>query len=195
MTYKVKCNRAKTVTTLERNIVLKMIKQCMTELNRPKHEIAQSGTKFSKPFDLEIRDQSSGNSGHANEECIMINIHNFKKGNTRLWEYAAYISDPVIGGREEGATPESVLLALVAHEVAHHVQYAYAPMSRVYKKSYRKAHGHGFQDIYRILRANVVNPKLDAKKITEEIEKIPFFLSEVKKNMMNCGVMTAARLI
>ena len=39
MSYKITCKRGKNVTVEDRVLVLKMVKQCMTELNKQKHEI------------------------------------------------------------------------------------------------------------------------------------------------------------
>ena len=162
MTYKVTCKRGKNVTVADRVMVLKMVKRCMTELNKPKHEIGFLRQKsFWKP--LEVRIKKKGQRSCAMKDSwISIDVSRYHKGDRHLLEYAAYKSDPVIGERKEAATPESVLFGIVAHEVAHHVQFAYGPYTRMYKGNYDKPHGHCFQDIYRILRSTLVNPELDA---------------------------------
>ena len=162
MTYKVTCKRGKNVTVADRVMVLKMVKRCMTELNKPKHEIGFLRQKlFWKP--LEVRIKKKGQRSCAMKDSwISIDVSRYHKGDRHLLEYAAYKSDPVIGERKEAATPESMLFGIVAHEVAHHVQFAYGPYTRMYKGNYDKPHGHCFQDIYRILRATLVNPELDA---------------------------------
>jgi predicted SprT family Zn-dependent metalloprotease len=159
---KITCKRGANVTVEDRALVLKMVKQCMTELNKPKHEIGFAKQKsFWKPLHVAIKKKSQHSYAYG-EESISIDVAYYHKGGRHLNEYAAYRSDPVIGERMQAATPESVLLAIVAHEVAHHVQYAYGPYTRMYKNTYKKSHGQAFQEIYRILRAAIVNPQLDA---------------------------------
>ena len=161
MTYKITCKRGKNVTVEDRVLVLKMVKQCMTELNKQKHEIGFDVQKsFWKPLHVDIKKKSQ--KSYGSESRISIDVSEYHKGGRWLNEYAAYRSDPVIGERTQAATPESVLFGVVAHEVAHHVQFAYGPHTRMYKSTCKKSHGDAFQDIYRILRSTLVNPQLDA---------------------------------
>ena len=171
MTYKVTSKRGKNVTVADRVMVLKMVKQCMTELNKPKHEIGFLRQKaFWKP--LEVRIKNKGTSCASGKgSWISIDLSRYHKGDKYFLEYAAYKSDPVIGERKEAATPESMLFGIVAHEVAHHVQFAYGPYTRMYKGNFRKPHGHCFQDIYRILRSTLVNPELDASADRRSLEE------------------------
>ena len=186
MTYKVTCKRGKNVTTADRELVLKMVKRCMAELNKPKHEIGFDIQKsFWKPLHVVVKKKSQC-SYACEDESISIDVADYHRGGTFLNEYAAYSSDPVIGERKQAATPESVLFATVAHEVAHHVQFAYGPFTRMYKSTFRKAHGQAFQDIYRILRSTLVNPELDAPAIrlcTEAQAKVDLLRSIYKVNL------------
>ena len=162
MSYKITCKRGKNVTVEDRVLVLKMVKQCMTELNKQKHEIGFDVQKsFWKPLHVDIKKKSQ--KSYGSESRISIDVSEYHKGGRWLNEYAAYRSDPVIGERTQAATPESVLFGVVAHEIAHHVQYAYGPHTRMYKSTCKKSHGDAFQDIYRILRSTLVNPQLDAE--------------------------------
>jgi len=162
MTYKVTCKRGKNVTVADRVMVLKMVKRCMTELNKPKYEIGFMKQKsFWKPLHVVVKKKSQRSCAYGGTS-ISIDIANYHREGIFLREYAAYRSDPIIGERKQAATPESVLFATVAHEVAHHVQFAYGANTRMYKNSFKKPHGHGFQKIYSILRSNLVNPELDA---------------------------------
>ena len=162
MSYKITCKRGNNVTVEDRVLVLKMVKQCMTELNKQKHEIGFDVQKsFWKPLHVDIKKKSQ--KSYGSESRISIDVSEYHKGGRWLNEYAAYRSDPVIGERTQAATPESVLFGVVAHEVAHHVQYAYGPYTRMYKSTCKKSHGDAFQDIYRILRSTLVNPQLDAE--------------------------------
>jgi len=57
-----------------------------------------------------------------------------------------------------------VLFAVVAHEIAHHVQMLYGPSTRYLKKTCHKSHGEAFKSIYRELRRTLVNPQIQSIK-------------------------------
>ena len=84
----------------------------------------------------------------------------FGRQSRTLSQMLAYASDPVIGDIAISDQEQGIAI-IVAHEVAHHVQYRYGPYTRWLKKSYRKPHGRGFQDICRILRSKVINPFIE----------------------------------
>ncbi len=110
-----------------------------------------------KTLMVNIKARNQRSNGGRNQITIDVRDAEIRGKRERFGEYKAYASDPVIGDitifdQEQG------IAVIVAHEVAHHVQYRYGPYTRWLKKSYRKPHGHGFQDIYRILRSRVVNP-------------------------------------
>ncbi len=99
-------------------------------------------------------------AGHRSSACakgITIDISAYTNGSSALLEYPAFAQDPVIGSKSAIA-PELVLAGTIAHEVSHFIQYRYGPNTRWLQTRYRKPHGAGFQDIYRILRSQVVNP-------------------------------------
>jgi hypothetical protein len=83
-------------------------------------------------------------------------------GNQKHVEYKSFNNHPIIG-EIECSEPFDHLMVSVAHEVAHYVQYMYAPKVRRFKDNYRKAHGKAFKDIYGYLRRDLVNPIINAK--------------------------------
>lgn len=82
----------------------------------------------------------------------------------RWHEYASFDRDPVVGGFLSGHWEDHVR-ALVAHEYAHVVQYA-APHSK------SRPHGPAFLKPYRILREQVVNPRLPQQPSQAEQRRV-----------------------
>lgn len=162
---KLRIAKAKNVSVAERNLVAKWVKKCLRELAKKDYEIADRfvDAKPIKYADMigNIKVYCKGSGQVSNGGCYKINIdikmadREAKIG--KFHEYKAFENDPVIGAFKTDDV-EAVIAATVAHEVAHHVQYRYGPCTRWLKKSYKKPHGDGFKDIYRILRARVVNP-------------------------------------
>ena len=151
------------VTTAERDLVIKWTKRCLRELAKKEHELVdfhprpQTVASLQKTLMVNIKARNQRSNGGRNQITIDVRDAEIRGKRERFGEYKAYASDPVIGDitifdQEQG------IAVIVAHEVAHHVQYRYGPYTRWLKKSYRKPHGRGFQDIYRILRSRVVNP-------------------------------------
>ena len=145
------------VSAKDRDLALKWVKRCLREITRKDYEL---------PVDYgEARDDllvTVKRAGHRSSACakgITIDISAYTNGTSALLEYPAFAHDPVIGSKD-AITPELVLAGTIAHEVSHFVQYRYGPDTRWLKKCYRKPHGEGFRDIYRILRSKVVNPHL-----------------------------------
>lgn len=82
-------------------------------------------------------------------------------------EYKMFADDPTIGAFQSDDWRDAVK-ALVAHEVAHAIQYwifAHKPGGRHRRIDYKTAHGQGFRMIYALLRGELVNPSLRAKGI------------------------------
>ena len=151
------------VTTAERDLVIKWTKRCLRELAKKEHELVdfhlrpQTVASLQATLMVNIKARNQRSNGGRNQITIDVRDAEIRGKRERFGEYKAYASDPVIGDittfdQEQG------IAVIVAHEVAHHVQYRYGPYTRWLKKSYRKPHGRGFQDIYRILRSRVVNP-------------------------------------
>lgn len=171
---KLRIDKAKNVSVAERNLVAKWVKKCLKELAKKDYEIADGydgwrhlfNPAMAKPVkyadmidNINVYCKGSGqvSNGGAWEVNIDIKMAHREAKVGKFHEYKAFENDPVIGAFKTDDV-EAVIAATVAHEVAHHVQYRYGPCTRWLKKSYRKPHGDGFKDIYRILRARVVNP-------------------------------------
>ena len=145
------------VSAKDRDLALTWVKRCLREITRKDYELPVDYGEARNDFVLTVK-----LAGHRSSACAMgitIDILAYTKGFSALLEYPAYSHDPVIGSRN-AITPELVLAGTIAHEISHFVQYRYGPDTRWLKKRYRKPHGEGFRDIYRILRSKVVNPHL-----------------------------------
>ena len=145
------------VSAKDRDLALKWIKRCLREITRKDYglPVDHGGARNDRVVTVK-------RAGHRSSACakgITIDISAYTKGTSTLLEYPAFAHDPVIGSRD-AITPELVLAGTIAHEISHFVQYRYGPNTRWLKKRYRKPHGEGFRDIYRILRSRVVNPHL-----------------------------------
>ena len=155
--------KAKNVTTAEKNLIVKFTKMCFKEIAKKEHELVDGWGDA--PTVRQLQNRCIVNVKYRNQRSnggkdqITLDVASLRKRLSYFGEYAAFCKDPVIGSMK--ASPEVCMLGIVAHEVSHHIQYRYGPHTRWLKNTYRKPHGHGFQDIYRILRSRVVNPFID----------------------------------
>ena len=83
-------------------------------------------------------------------------------GNMFHREYKAFNANPVIGGIQVNDDFDH-LTVMVAHEVAHHIQYRYCRYVKRFRQTYRKPHGKCFQAIYAYLRRDMVNKVIKNK--------------------------------
>ena len=142
-----------------------------------------------QPYILLVTDTKHRGATYAGADVIRINLGywQFNKESTTLTEYKAFGKNSVYGDREVTCV-EDKLWVMVAHEVAHHVQYGFAQCRKSFKQQCGKAHGDGFQTIYRWLRLNVVNPIIDEnirlmnlEEVKQEVEKQEVEKQEVKR--------------
>lgn len=157
MTFNVTTTKA--VSKEEKDLVLQYIKLCFRELKRKEHEINIRGP-ISKMYSFpRIRITCSGQVSRAGAHIIKIDTGDWRNGSKFMLEYSAFSKHALIGS-QTFHNRDDALLCLVAHEVSHHVQYAYGPITDWLRHTYQKPHGTGFRNIYGILRKNVVNPRL-----------------------------------
>ena len=158
-----KVHKGPNVTTAERDLVVKWTKRCLRELAKKEYELVdfhlrpQTAASLQATLMINIKARLQRSNGSRNQITIDVRDAYCRGRHGKFGEYKAYASDPVIGDIAISDQEQGIAI-IVAHEVAHHVQYRYGPYTRWLKRSYRKPHGHGFQDIYRILRSRVVNP-------------------------------------
>ena len=151
----------KSVDPADLALVVKYADLCLKELCRSEHEL--TGKKLSivqARKNLKIKVRSSGQLSRGGKYGITIDIDDTVRRvdwSGRINEYKAFAKDPVIGSFD-CKSREKAIAWVVAHEIAHHVQYRYGPTTRWLRPTHRKPHGHGFQAIYRILRSRIVNP-------------------------------------
>lgn len=149
-------DRGRNVTAKEHNLVVKFAKKCLREICKKDYELPVTYQEAVKGLTVRTKFKRQCSYAFASDGAIMIDIWKLRENYRRHEEYARFSKDPVIGDISD-ASPEMTIFAIVAHEVAHHVQYIYGPKTRWLKNSYQKPHGKGFQAIYRILRSRVVN--------------------------------------
>jgi hypothetical protein len=145
--------------------VKEMVKLCIRHLRKKKYELNLPKSVMNDAIKHLSIYQRNGGTSSAGLCSIKINILNWQMGNKAWNEYDAFNKDPVIG-RIEVNDNEDITLCLVAHEVSHYIQYTYRGYLPEYlEKDYRKPHGRTFQKIYRYLRADLVNPMIESKKM------------------------------
>ena len=142
------------IAVKEKQLVVKWIKRCLREITKAAHELPVDYTAARS--DIRITIKGAGHRSSACAKGVTIDIVPFRKQHTHVMEYPAFAKDRVIGSRDN-VPAEIALAATIAHEISHFVQYRYGPHTRWLQRKYRKPHGEGFQDIYRILRSRVVN--------------------------------------
>ena len=146
--------------------VIKMTKLCLKEIAKVKYELNFTYAQLCANLSVHVKKIRGQRSLYFEETwsslpTISINVADYCAGVTYLNEYASYQSSPVIG-TITSCSPRTALLATVAHEVAHFIQYHCGPSVYYLHWCYKKPHGKGFKTIYRYLREAVVNPQVRA---------------------------------
>lgn len=100
------------------------------------------------------------------ERAIGINMHGVSACMfyRKFYEYKAFGKDKVIGDHPINNWVEAYFI-ICAHEFAHFVQKTACRHETRYRGLYQKSHGKAFQDMYRHIRREIVNPMLaDARE-------------------------------
>ena len=155
------------VTKAEINKVQKLVKLCVKHLKKKQYELDLPKNAIENALNVLVVKNIKDVPSRAGANMIRINIGYWQMGNPTATEYKAFNDDPTIG-QIDITDDDDHLLVMVAHEVAHHIQYRYCPNVARYRNNYRKPHGECFQAIYRYLRRDLVNPMIEARK--EEFE-------------------------
>lgn len=146
------------VTKEEAEFVKKMVLKCVRLLRKKEYELNLPTNAPDLAVDcLSIRRVTNGRS-FAGAHIISINLIQYEK--FRFVEYDSYAADKVIGTRMVKSREEYFMIK-IAHEVAHHIQYRYAPYVKRYQSNWSKPHGDCFKAIYRYLRKDLINPLLE----------------------------------
>lgn len=141
--------RGGNVTPEEHRMVVDMAAKCMRELSKKQYELPRFNCK------LTVKTKHRGQRSYGGGEGISIDVSCLRKRESFLREYDAYAKCGVIGSYN-CESPEMVLFGIVAHEIAHHVQYRYAKNTR-FRETWRKPHGECFRTLYRYLRIKFIN--------------------------------------
>lgn len=153
------------ITRNDKVKVERMVRKCMNVLKKKEYELDLTKADVDRAVRVtRLVDKGWCNGAtYGGRNVIQINLSYWQHSDKPHYEreYKAYDSDKVIGGRQVRNLEESLWMT-VAHEVAHHVQYAQCPRIKRFRKNYRKPHGDCFKTIYRYLRKDFINPMLDA---------------------------------
>lgn len=141
----------------------RMVRKCMRHLKKKEYELDFPDYALDMATSCLVVRSTESTVSRAGKHTITINIGSWQIGNTVHTEYAAYKKDRVIGNIEVVDNDDHLWIT-VAHEVAHHVQYRYAPRVHRFKGTYKKPHGDCFQMLYRYLRRDLINPMIEAKR-------------------------------
>lgn len=154
-------------------IVEDIVKICVRHLRKKKYELnlPKSAVKNAVKR-LRVYNRRNGRSwgGH---NMLAINVLCWQFGKSAWTEYKSFNNDPVIG-RIEVCDNRDILLCLVAHEVSHFIQMTYSDSFPLYlRKKQNKDRGHGecFRTIYRYLRQDLVNPIINEKRLSNNLEE------------------------
>lgn len=144
-----------------------MVKRCVKHLMKKKYELNLPKNAADNALAcLKVYARKDGRSW-AGLNTIKINIKNWQFGNKTFEEYDRVAKTPVIGNIKVN-DDEDILMCLVAHEVAHFIQFTYYNWFPLYMKNKQdrdRGHGECFQTIYRYLRGDLVNPIIEAKAL------------------------------
>ena len=157
----IRSKRGDNVKPREHKLVVNFAKQCLREICKKQHEIEYRGKPvvYAEALKrLEVRTKYRGQSSYGSAAHICIDMRRYRQSFISFTEYRSFADDPVIGSIKDCDDRELLLKALVAHEVAHHIQSRYGSWTRYLKNTYRKPHGDAFKTIYRELRRTLVNP-------------------------------------
>lgn len=152
--------------------IKKMVRCCMNHLKLKKYELGL--TKAHVDRAVRVTRAKNTHMARAGAFSIYIGLKPWqyyrptKSGKEVYEEYPAFNADKVIG-QIRTETLRNMMWVRVAHEVSHHVQYARGPYIRRFKDTYRKPHGRCFQDIYRYLRKDLINPMITLDNLSQDI--------------------------
>jgi hypothetical protein len=141
-------------------LVYATVSDCVKMLRRKEYELdlpPDALTRARKSLSF-YRRQNGRCRGGADKIAICLN--GWQRGNRVFQEYDSYSSDPTIGNRPINDEGEYFML-ITAHEVAHHIQFAYGWKVARFRLTWRKPHGDCFKAIYRYLRRDLINPTLN----------------------------------
>lgn len=107
---------------------------------------------------------------YGSQRAIGINMHGVSAcvPYRKFYEYKAFAKNKVIGDHPINNWVEAYLI-ICAHEFAHYVQRNACSRETRYRGLHQKSHGKAFQDMYRHIRKEIVNPMLsEAKEIPDQ---------------------------
>ena len=164
----IKSKRGANVTPDEHKLVVKFAKQCLREICKKQYELEYRDGEpvvYAEALKrLKVKTKHSGQRSYGFSDLISIDMGEYRRCLTSFTEYKSFADDPVIGTIRNCDDRELLLKCLVAHEVAHHIQFKYGLYTRYLRNNFHKPHGDGFKTIYRELRRTLVNPYIESRE-------------------------------
>lgn len=153
----------KNVSREEAKKVEQMVKKCVRLLRKKEYELnLPTKAPDIAASVLKVQNRDNGKS-QAGAHVIQIELRIRSLWGSTFHEYDAFSDHPTIGTIKVNSREEA-LWVLVAHEVAHHIQYRYCYKVKRFRETYEKPHGACFQKIYEYLRRDLVNPMIKANR-------------------------------
>lgn len=138
--------------------IISLVRLCMRTLKKKEYELNLPNGCIQEAIDCLIVTNKATGRSFAGSKVISINVGSLQYRFDHHIEYDSFNNDPVIG-KIRVSGKDDHLLCIVAHEVAHHVQFKFWNRSKILStKNWRKPHGEVFKLLYRHLRKDLVNP-------------------------------------
>lgn len=146
--------RARNVAPAEHKRVWQFAGQCMRELSKAEYELP------ALVLPMHVTTKHRGQRSNGGAAGITIDVWHIRRGARHFNEYRRFAGERIIGSIT--GEPWALMEAVVAHEVAHHVQFAYARRMRPsWRADMRKPHGVGFRRLYANLRRALINHRVE----------------------------------
>jgi hypothetical protein len=150
-------HRGRNVAPAEHKRVWQFAGRCRRELSKAEYELPPL------VLPMEVTTKHRGQSSNGGAAGICIDLWHVRRGARHFNEYRSYAGDRLIGSLQ--GEPWALMEAVVAHEVAHHVQFAYGRrMRESWRRDMRKPHGPGFRRIYCNLRRALINHRPEVEQ-------------------------------
>jgi len=148
-----------------RKRVASVVRRCIRHLMKKKYALNLPAGAAERGVQSIKISYSKAGTCYAGRDIISINSNFDLFGKPRFVEYSSFAKDPIIGDISV-VDDKDMLWLVVAHEVAHFVQFTFAdrfPPNRWKPREITKSHGKCWKALYRILRKDLVNPKIRAR--------------------------------
>lgn len=152
--------RGPRVSKEDHEFVVRFAAKCMRELSKKDHGLPLLYAA------MMVRTKSTHQRSNGGWFGITIDVFGSLNPNGRTYkrfeEYKAIRNQHVF--RTIEGDPRLHLKAIIAHEVAHHVQRRYCEWQLFPRRAdFAKSHGRGWRQLYAVLRRTLINPYIPDK--------------------------------